>query len=515
MKGYLPQKHSLFFKFTGVLFSLLLAFFIIGGSWLLKEIQHQNLKTFKDHAHSVTRMIAGHAAFHLEKFSYFAIEEQTNRLQNQKEKKENEILSILIYNAQGRKVNASGVEHNQIQVPAAYRMRVEYHCIYALPGEKGREVGKAVAVFSLERFFHQARRWQIAFITSGILILILLNLVLAALVIVFIARPLKNLAASTRKIARGEFDAVFHYSGRDEIGNLSSDFNIMAEHLRLYVSEVHELNRTLEQKVEKRTLELAEERNKLKSRNTQMEQELALARKIQQQLIPALPPSENLAALYCPMDQIGGDFYDVFSLPETGSTGIFISDVSGHGIPAALIATMVKSFLLRAGKFLLNPAQTLSYLNQSLLNQTAGNFVTAFYGVYDSQTRLLTYAGAGHPVPFLLQSAGLNKLEMPYRGFPLGVFGNPELQQSGIRYENTVRLMAPEEKLLIYTDGILETSPLNKPGFFFSHHGLSESLMGLRHKNPRDLIEEIYLRLKAYRGSAPFEDDLCMVCLKC
>ncbi len=504
------KKNRLFYKFTGVLVILLTVFFILSGGLILKKVHQQNLNTFKNNVQLLTKMVADHAAFHLAKLSYFSIEEQASRLQANKD---NHILSLLVYNHEGIKVNSSGIEHEDITTPKKHHFVVEIPCLYSTTQENFQKQGKVIAVFSLETFYQQASRWQFIYVFSSISALFLLSFAMAFLVFFFISKPLKNLADSTRKLAQGDFETQFSYKSKDEIGDLSEDFNIMASHLKTQMAEIKELNHSLEHKVEVRTKELAEERNKLKQRNIQMEQELIMARRIQEQLIPSSLPALNLAALYKPMDQIGGDFYDFFPFPDN-KLGVFVSDVSGHGIPAALITTMLKSFLLRAGNFLLNPSQTLFYLNQSLVNQTANNFITAFYGVYDFDSQILTYSEAGHPSPFLLKEQEVSQLPKTSRGLPLAVFDNKTLQRRSMVYENNSVNFKPNEKLLIYTDGLIEATPLNQDHHFFMEHGLEKTLDELKQKEPQELIHNLYLKLKSFRGDEDFDDDVCLVCLK-
>ncbi len=168
---------------------------------------------------------------------------------------------------------------------------------------------------------------------------------------------------------------------------------------------------SLEKTVHERTSELEIERNKLKTRNEIMENELALARRIQEQLIPVQQPADFIYSLYKPMDQVGGDFYDFIRFRDSELIGIFLSDVSGHGVPAAFITSMVKTIIMQAGESKGNPAELLLNINTILYNQTDGNFVTVFYGIYNPADNSLLYSNAGHNPPMIITDGAINYLK--------------------------------------------------------------------------------------------------------
>ncbi len=135
--------------------------------------------------------------------------------------------------------------------------------------------------------------------------------------------------------------------------------------------ELRDLNKNLKQKVLDRTEELRAAFEELEAVNERLVEaqnlileELELARRIQHHLIPRVPPGNlNSAAHYLPMEQVGGDFFDYIHFRDSDNIGIFMSDVSGHGVPAALITSMLKSFILQAGVRRENPAAMLEYVN--------------------------------------------------------------------------------------------------------------------------------------------------------
>ena len=137
-------------------------------------------------------------------------------------------------------------------------------------------------------------------------------------------------------------------------------------------------NKNLENIVSSRTSELTGALNNLKHRNLIMESDLDMARKIQMRILPDESPVRNIAMFYKPIERVGGDFYDFVSFEGSEKIGIFISDVSGHGVPAAFITSLIKGSLHQSNLDENDPAAFLVFLNDFLITQTNGNFVTAF-----------------------------------------------------------------------------------------------------------------------------------------
>ena len=192
-----------------------------------------------------------------------------------------------------------------------------------------------------------------------------------------------------------------------------------------------------------------------------IQKELETARQIQLSILPdAIPKIEGLdiAARYIPMTSVAGDFYD-FIVVDEKHIGILVADVSGHGMPAALIASMLKIALAAQVAHGADPAQVLLGLNQALCGKFQHHFVTAAYLFFDMEKRTLTYAGAGHP-PLLLwdgMPAGVRAVEE--NGLFLGKF-------SFATYSSVELPLKAGEWALLYTDGISETT--NPAGIEFS-----------------------------------------------
>ena len=180
--------------------------------------------------------------------------------------------------------------------------------------------------------------------------------------------------------------------------------------------------------------------------------ELEMARQIQLSILPRSTPKIaglNIVASYIPMTSVAGDFYD-FIIVDDKHVGILVADVSGHGLPSALIASMLQVALTAQAAHASDPARVLSGLNQALCGKFEQNFVTAAYAFVDMEKNVMTYAGAGHP-PILFSSKSSGKVsEVLENGLFLGQF--PEAT-----YASLTLPVGVGDRTVLYTDGIPET----------------------------------------------------------
>jgi len=167
--------------------------------------------------------------------------------------------------------------------------------------------------------------------------------------------------------------------------------------------------------------------------------------------LPQLPPAIeglDIVARYVPMATVAGDFYD-FIVVDKRRVGILVADVSGHGLPAALIASMLQVALTGQTGHAAHPAKVLSGLNRALCGKFQLNFVTAVYIYVDMAKGEVLYGGAGHP-PLLLWSSATGKAgDFCENGLPLGQF--PEAEYSAIPVP-----ASPGDRVALYTDGVNE-----------------------------------------------------------
>ncbi|MCX7882604.1 MAG: SpoIIE family protein phosphatase [Brevinematales bacterium] len=258
-------------------------------------------------------------------------------------------------------------------------------------------------------------------------------------------------------------------------------------------------------KIENSIMDMAQifirERNELRESQRMISRELHLAREIQFSLLPH-KEYPSLAYLYQPMEEIGGDFLDIFELDDS-HIGIFISDVCGHGIAASLLTVMLKQKLGELKSFAFHPDHFLTALNRTLFHQLRGYFLTALYAVYNTKEGLLSLANAGHPYPFLYTQRHFATLATK-RSQPIGI--HPSTQ-----YETSTRVVRPGDRILFYTDGLLETE--NHQGESFEEKRLGEFLEHNASKAPYALLQGLLDDLRTFHGERNLPDDIALICL--
>lgn len=261
-------------------------------------------------------------------------------------------------------------------------------------------------------------------------------------------------------------------------------------------------------------------REMLQQKTELMEYELDIAREMQMRFIPVQSPFANIAFYYKPMEQVGGDFFDVFALPD-GKIGLFVSDVSGHGVPAAFVTSVIKSAILDYKTRFPNPAELLFYLNDRLYDMTNDKFVTAFYGIYEPSTRKLVFSNAAHNPPFVIIDNKISYLESK-PGMALGFFSNSDVLSEGqpICYEDNVVVLEQGSKLLLYTDGLTETiniKALDEVSHdkieYFEDKQLLKILSKSKKLPASDFVDTLVNRLIKFRGKDSFDDDVCIICI--
>src|SRR5215213_10220196 len=181
-----------------------------------------------------------------------------------------------------------------------------------------------------------------------------------------------------------------------------------------------------------------------------IEQDLRVARTIQQASLPKeVPDLEGwqITPYYQPAREVGGDFYDFFEL-EDGRLGIVVGDATGHGVPAALVMASARSMLRAVAQASDSPGEALRRVNGPLATDIPPNmFVTCFYAILDPESGSLTYANAGHDLPYLHRDGAAEELRAT--GMPLGLM-------PGMEYEEKQTILEAGEAALLYSDGLVE-----------------------------------------------------------
>jgi steroid delta-isomerase-like uncharacterized protein len=236
-----------------------------------------------------------------------------------------------------------------------------------------------------------------------------------------------------------------------------------------------------------------------------IEQELQVARQIQQALLPEAVPELygwQLAAYYKPAREVGGDFYDFLEL-EDGHLGLVVGDATGKGMPAALVMATTRGMLRAVAQSLDSPGEVLQRVNDALYPDIPSEmFVTCFYAILDPKNGTLSYANAGHDLPYLWQSGDAEELRA--RGMPLGLM--PEMS-----YEEKEAVLGEGDSVLFYSDGLVEAHDPSYEMFGFPRLEALISERGKERSLEETLLEELY----SFVGESwEQEDDITLLTLR-
>lgn len=236
-----------------------------------------------------------------------------------------------------------------------------------------------------------------------------------------------------------------------------------------------------------------------------IEAELETARHIQASILPATVPelaNLRIAASYHPMTSVAGDFYH-FVRPDDHHLGILVADVSGHGVPAALISSMIKVAMQSVIGLAHDPAQVLGGLNRILSSEARGQLASAAYLWIDTEHRNALYSAAGHP-PLLCWRNATGEIErIESNGLLFGITPDSEYPVCSIA-------VAPSDRFLLYTDGITETE--NAAGEAFGDRQLEQIVRNHRAQPAPELSHQLLSELQSWRpATLNQQDDMTLI----
>jgi sigma-B regulation protein RsbU (phosphoserine phosphatase) len=277
---------------------------------------------------------------------------------------------------------------------------------------------------------------------------------------------------------------------------------------------------TEKKRAEGKLAALAEE---LREKNEALEQDLEMARELQQAMLPHRYPrfshdaSKEESAVrfyhfYQPSTSVSGDFFEVLKLSDT-SVGVFICDVMGHGVRAALVASTVSALVGRLRDYLADPGEFLSRLNRALRSTLEYSevplFASAFYLLADLEKGELRYANAGHPNPLRVHCASDRAETYPLNGSKhgpaLGLFEDAV-------YPNSQCELSPHDTLLLFTDGLFEVE--GPGGDIYDYRRLLEAVNRRRELPAFELCHEIIEEVRRFSAGRRFSDDVCLVAME-
>jgi serine phosphatase RsbU (regulator of sigma subunit) len=300
-----------------------------------------------------------------------------------------------------------------------------------------------------------------------------------------ISKPIKLLAWKADQIARGDLEARVEVTSTDELGLLGENFNFMADQLVVLLHQTAE--------------------------KAHMEKELEVARTIQETLVPPNDPVDfgffNLAGYFQPASQCGGDWWTYHTLKDD-KVLVVIGDVTGHGVPSAMITATAKASCDVARSVNddnVTVTTLLEIMNNAIFQSAKRKFVmTCFASILDPRSRTITYANAGHNFPYLYrQNEGRGEFgSLMIRGNRLG-----DLKES--TYEAKTTELLPGDTLIWYTDGIVECE--NETGEEYGEKRFRASIRRAGHLSAAELRDAIINESMNFYGNMPRKDDISMV----
>ena len=287
-----------------------------------------------------------------------------------------------------------------------------------------------------------------------------------------IAKPIEKLVSALRLVASGNLSAIAHTRSCKELSFLADQINSMTEALD-HAQRDHRVH-------------------------------MDKARQIQQNLRPKVNGlvGIDVAELFEPADDVGGDYYDVISLSD-GRYLLCVADVSGHGVPAAMAATLLKAFVSEAAKKSSSPAEILTDVNQRYCEYVVlGHFATMTLLVVDPKNQRMTYANAGHELPFL-QMGSDAPVRLDVGDLILGV-------EEDTRYdEETIELRGPA-RIVIVSDGVTEAFDSSEEQYGTDR--IEQLMNEVSTSNARELVQEFETSLESFReGRKAFDDTTLLV----
>lgn len=307
----------------------------------------------------------------------------------------------------------------------------------------------------------------------------------------YVTSPMKNLMAVMKKMQGGNFAVRARPVTSDEFGELARVYNLMADKVQNSVD-------TLEKEVEKRTEEL-------RIKNEAIMNDIKIARRIQETVIKTIPHKADLRidTEYLSMESLGGDVYHVKKRGPSTYT-VFIADVSGHGVPAALITTMAMTAFLNRTDEKKTPAQVCEAVNRDIyyLIGDTEYFLTAIYAVIDIEKNTLTYANCGHHPGYIYHKDGDRYEEMQLGGFIIGV-------KREIKLENHETAFTPGDKLFMFTDGIPEAA--NNSDEFYTHERLKTVIEKHGRLTGSEFLSILMRDVEKFTGERAPDDDRAFI----
>jgi len=301
-----------------------------------------------------------------------------------------------------------------------------------------------------------------------------------------ISRPIRDLDAAARLLAGGNLDAPLPAPrGAEEVARLTASFSSMRDELKRYIEDLKETT----------------------AAKARIENDLKTARTIQLDILPSRftfdPPCPSIAihAVLEAAREVGGDFYDFFLCGR--KLFIAVGDVSGKGVPAALLMAISKAYLKAFAVQTRSPMEALRQLNDELAAENdEGMFLTVFCALMDLETGECVYANGGHNPPFILRRSGDVELVPPVKGPLIGL-------DTGKRFDEGRVTLAPGDLLVVYSDGVVEAEDTSQA--LYGEERALAALVRLRGQGPRAIVDALLEDVRAFTREAAQSDDITLL----
>jgi len=342
------------------------------------------------------------------------------------------------------------------------------------------------------------------------------------------AIPVKNssqrvVMASMRSVPffddQGDVAAVLMLaSAENDASEPGSEIISLIEHQERRLKEFKEINTdistsntTLKALVEEKDRRLLEANKTLQRVKDEISEELQMAKNVQDSLMPRkLPDFINLSvsSIYMPAAMVGGDFFDLVST-KTRKIAILIFDVSGHGVPAALIGATAKMLFAHYIEVMESPAKIFHEVNTKICSfLKTEHYLTAFLGIMDPVQNKMVYSRAGHVKPVVYHASNKSVSTLDSRGFFIGHTALEDIAE----YGEEVIFFEPGDKILFYTDGL--TEGYNQKNELYGRERLIKKVQATGELDPDGLLQEILDDQIRFRNGRELRDDFTMLCVQ-
>ncbi len=312
-------------------------------------------------------------------------------------------------------------------------------------------------------------------------------------------RPINRLTEGALKISNGDYKISIN------VKNFFGEFLFLGDTFNNMVKMILEYSDNMEGLVAKRTEELNKANKELSLEYERSKRELMMAQKIQDSLIPKVFPNVdviNFSGIYLPMDNLGGDLYDVYKISGT-KIGILILDVCGHGVPAALITTMAKVSFNNNSKKNLTTGEVMEIVNNEIYEiiQGSSDYFTAFYSIIDIETKVLEYTNSGHNEIYVLKK-DKNLIELQCNSPVVGAVQN-------IKFVTESIVLDDKDKIILYTDGVPEAR--NSQRELYGAERFKKLILDNSSLDANNMVNKIYEAIKIFKGEEESSDDIAVL----